>query len=91
MKKFLCLLAVLIVAPIMLCGCAKSESAFQASCTIITEVSYVRIKDQYQNGWTTYNNVDKIELRNDSGVAYVYVNNIVIVTSLENLVIRYKK
>lgn len=90
-KKLLFLLLVLIMPVLVLAGCGKSESAFQASCTIITEVSYVRIKDQYQNGWTTYNNVDKIELRNDSGVAYVYLNDIVIVTSLENLVIRYKK
>lgn len=91
MKKFLCLLAVLIVAPIMLCGCAKSESAFQASCTVLTNIDYVKVQEQYQGGWITYNNVEKVELRNDSGVAYVYVNNIVIVTSLENLVIRYKK
>lgn len=87
MKKLLCLLAVLIVAPIMLCGCSPTLEEYKT----ITGISYVQIKDQYQNGWTTYNNVDKIELRNDSGVAYVYLNDIVIVTSLENLVIRYKK
>ena len=86
-KKLLCLLAILIVAPIMFCGCSPTLEEYKT----ITGISYVRIKDQYQNGWTTYNNVDKIELRNDSGVAYVYLNDIVIVTSLENLVIRYKK
>lgn len=88
MKKILCLLALLIVAPIMFCGCSPTLEEYKT----ITKVSCVKIQDSYQGGWTTFQNVDKVELRNDSGVAYVYLSNgMIITTSLNNLIINHKE
>lgn len=90
-KKLLCLLLVLIMPVMVLAGCGKSESAYQAGCTILTNIDYVKVQEQYQGGWITYNNVEKVELRNDSGVAYVYLERSVITTTLNNLVIKHKR
>lgn len=90
MKKFLVLLSVLILllVAILFSGCDTTNPT-KYTCVEVTDVAYVKLRESEHEELVVYRNVEKVEIRNDSGVVYIYLEyDNVIITSLDRVIIK---
>ncbi|MBO5955016.1 MAG: hypothetical protein J6Q13_03520 [Clostridia bacterium] len=82
MKKFLCLI-LLLMCPILLSACSNDGM-------IERDITSVKVRSEYQGGWVTYNQVDKV-VKLDDNIVEIYLQNGEVITTSINNVIIYSK
>lgn len=87
MKKFLILVSMLLI--VILFSACDTTNPTKYTCIEVTDVAYVKLRESEHEELIIYRNVEKVEIRNDSGVVYIYLEyDNVIITSLDRVIIK---